>query len=161
MTTSYSLHLTRHESGQDRETTIAQTITEEPALMAAVLRAAADRLDPPQPAGPVYRDGGQPAARSALDAVALAAYAPVPLRDSDGQPNYAHDAGCNTRHDAGPGPCPPPRCGQPGHGTLGCDCTPVVVDDPGARMDAPDAALSPAVVKAITWSRPVRDNPQA
>lgn len=57
MTTSWSLHLTRHETGQERESTIAQTITEDPAVMAATLRAAADRLDPPKPVRPVYRRG--------------------------------------------------------------------------------------------------------
>lgn len=69
MTTSYSLHLTRHESGQERESTIAQLITEEPALMAATLRAAADRLDPPRP---VYREAtrGFTATREALERAA-------------------------------------------------------------------------------------------
>lgn len=83
----------------------------------------------------------------------MEAYEPTsttgPLRDAQGLPNYAHDADCNTIHDAGPEACPPPRCSQPGHGTLRCDCTPVVVDTPGARLDAPDAVLSPAAAEAV------------
>lgn len=170
MTTSWSLHLTRHETGQERESTIAQTITEDPAVMAATLRAAADRLDPPQSVRPVYRRGAsgptEPVYRDRFfpngwpaDPVGSGVYAhdaqcrgndcaeghtylpgcalempsmralaerdlTVPLRDAD-SPNYAHDADCNTIHEAGPELCPPPRIATPAQiDAMVCpDCT--------------------------------------
>lgn len=50
-------HLAVSEQTDTAVRMLAELNTADPAVMAATLRAAADRLDPPQPARPVYRGG--------------------------------------------------------------------------------------------------------
>lgn len=171
MTTSYSIDVaeyTHRDGATPERTSIALASTPDPVIAAALLRAAADRLDPPRPAH-----------RSAADRFRAGEVLP-PVRsrelrveypdDGPGLPSYAHDADCNTTHDAGPEPCPPPLppcpavhangrpCVRSAHGDFGHklawatsgealrwdapDGLPVTVDAPGDRMDVPDARLS-------------------
>ena len=94
MTTTYRLDLVAVQpDGEQRKIThLATLATEDPAVMAATLRAAADRLDPPQPAQPAYRRGDYPRSAAAL--------APSMPRLSDACPNCVGDA-----HTYEPGRC--------------------------------------------------------
>ena len=137
--TWYELTLRRYDTNpatgaQDGGKTVSHVESDDEQVIASVMRAAADRLDPPQPVKPLYRGGvarcrGDACSEGHTYRAGCLLASPVPLRDASDLPNYAHDADCNTIHDAGPEACPPPRCSQPGHGTLGCDC-----DAPGTTL---------------------------
>lgn len=96
MTTSYSLHLTQTPQGPPGTpgAVLAQLITHDPQVMAATLRAAADRLDPPQPPRPVYRRGDH-------------------LRAAVERGGFTVEGRTGTRDRT---------CNQPGHAATGCNC---------------------------------------
>lgn len=156
---------------------LAALETTVPAVIAATLRAVADRLDPPH-LGRTPSEGlaiiTAAERREAADQrfrEKLAGYG-----DTDAMvcPDCIGD-----RHTHQPGRCalPPPwngvsvldarrgtragACDQPGHGTAGCDCTPVVVDAPGDRMDAPDARLSAKAARRVVRDVEITRGPLA
>lgn len=159
--TTYHLNLTLSERGSGLHTTgggpstrvLASLDTEEPAVMAATLRAVADRLDPPKPPRPAYRRGDhmRAATGNAYDAQ---------CRGNDCAEGHTYLAGCAlevesfaqqvTKRPHSAWACR--NSGWPHEGT--CDHpTPLAVDTPGDRMDAPDAVLSPAAAERVFVSR--------
>lgn len=135
--TTYNLNLTLNEGpiGSSVSRVLASLTSDEPEVMAATLRALADRLDPPKPVT-------RPRLGDALDAVRSQG---VTVRYTDDEPpTYVHTPECNTLHD-GPEPCPPPRrigtrvgtrigaCDQPGHGD-DCKCPKATKRPRGSRI---------------------------
>lgn len=156
--TTYRLKLTSREADLTPGRILADGTTEDPAVMAATLRAVADQLDPPKPVRPAYRSAAD--RREAADQrfrEGLAGYG-----DDQATPGRALmpaeiDAmvcpDCtDERHTYERGRC---ALKPPWNGVA-------VVDDPGARMDAPDAVLTPKVANAVRKvSRDVLDRARA